>query len=152
MTTASFFTLQLHVLARMFFFSFQNTEIYHLFPLYMIARYDADLAVWIVPTNFLSKKRKLEIQGTSSGITRERESNIHRKDVQENEIEWTGENSERFSLNSEAYRSNLISDGCHQLWQILCLWKLKAYGKDRDHTWDHYWVDISCYVPMTLTS
>lgn len=64
----------------------------------MMARYDTDLAVWIVPINFLSKKRKLEIEGTSSGITRERESKIHGKDVQENETEWTGENSERFLI------------------------------------------------------
>lgn len=48
--------------------------------------------------HFLSKKRKLEIEETSSGITRERESKVHGKDVQENETEWTGENSERFLI------------------------------------------------------
>lgn len=64
----------------------------------MTARYDTGLAVWIVPTDFLSKQRKLEIEGTSSGITRERESKIQRKDVHENETEWTGENSERFLI------------------------------------------------------
>jgi hypothetical protein len=74
-----------------------------------------------------------------------------RREVQRKLLKGLDKVLKDFSLNSKPYPCNLISDGCQPLWQIFCLWKMKTYGKDRGHTWDYYWIDISCYVPMTLT-
>lgn len=118
----------------------------------MIARYDADLALWIVPTIFWVRKGSWKLKRHPLASLGRESQKFTEKMSRKMRLNGLERIPKDFSLNPEAYRGNLISDGCHPLWQILCLWKMKTYGKDRDHTWDHYWVDISCYVPMTLTS
>lgn len=157
MTIASFFTLQLHVPARIFnffFLKFWNLLLLSWYKIswYMIARYDADRAVWIVPTIFWVRKGSWKLMGHPLASLGRGSQKFMEKMSRKMRLNGLKRIPKDFSLNSEAYRGNLISDGCHPLWQILCLRKMKTYGKDRDQTWDHYWVDISCYVPMTLTS